>query len=109
MLEPAFTELVESGDQGVYVGGAAGLVEELRADDITTFRGLLETLERRAVLLDLLRSALEAKRPFVRVGSEFADPAFASRARWSKRRRTPSKPSASAARRRTTSRLWPCS
>ena len=30
-----------------------------------------------AVLLDLLRFALEAKRPFVRVGSEFADPAFA--------------------------------
>jgi heat-inducible transcriptional repressor len=77
VLEPAFTELVESGDQGVYLGGAAGLVEELRADDITTFRGLLETLERRAVLLDLLRFALEAKRPFVRVGSEFADPAFA--------------------------------
>ena len=77
VLEPAFTELVESGEQGVYVGGAAGLVEELRADDITTFRGVLETLERRAVLLDLLSSALEAKRPFVRVGSEFTDPAFA--------------------------------
>jgi heat-inducible transcriptional repressor len=77
VIEPAFTELVESGDHGVYVGGAAGLVDGLRADDITTFRGLLETLERRAVLLDLLRAALEAKRPFVRVGSEFEDPAFA--------------------------------
>ena len=63
VLEPAFTELVESGDQGVYVGGAAGLVEELRADDITTFRGLLETLERRAVLLDLLRFAARGEAP----------------------------------------------
>jgi heat-inducible transcriptional repressor len=77
VLEPAFTELVERGDQAVYVGGAAGLVDELRTDDITTFRGVLETLERRAVLLDLLRAALEARRPFVRVGSEFDDPAFA--------------------------------
>lgn len=77
VLEPAFTELAELGDQGVYVGGAAGLVDELWADDISALRGVLETLERRAVLLDLLRSALEAKRPFVRVGSEFADPAFA--------------------------------
>jgi heat-inducible transcriptional repressor len=76
-LRPAFVELVEMGDQGVYLGGTAGLVDELRADDITTFRGLLETLERRAVLLDLLRLVLGSKRPFVRVGSEFADPAFA--------------------------------
>jgi heat-inducible transcriptional repressor len=77
VLEPAFTELVERGDQGVYVGGAAGLVDELRTDDISTFRGLVETLERRAVLLDLLRAGLDAKRLYVRVGSEFADPAFA--------------------------------
>jgi len=77
VLEPAFTELAEFGEQGVYVGGAAGLVDGLWADDITALRGVLETLERRAVLLDLLRSALDAKRPFVRVGSEFADPAFA--------------------------------
>jgi heat-inducible transcriptional repressor len=76
-LMPAFTELVERGEQQVYVGGAAGLVGEFRAADVTTLRGVLETLERRAVLLDLLRTALESKRPVVRVGSEFADPAFA--------------------------------
>jgi heat-inducible transcriptional repressor len=77
VIEPAFTELVERGEQQVYIGGAAGLMDELRSDDITTFQRLLETLERRAVLLDLLRSALDAKRPVVRVGSEFEDPAFA--------------------------------
>jgi heat-inducible transcriptional repressor len=77
LLEPAFTELVEQGDQQVYVGGAAGLMDEFRSEDWSAFRSLLETLERRAALLDLMRSSLDSKRPFVRVGSEFEDPAFA--------------------------------
>jgi heat-inducible transcriptional repressor len=75
-LKPAFTELVERGEQAVYMAGAAGLMDEFRADDIAAFRALLETLERRAALLDLLRAVLDSRRPFVRVGSEFADPAF---------------------------------
>ena len=41
------------------------------------FRGLLEALERRAALLDLMRATLDSKRPFVRVGSELDDPALA--------------------------------
>jgi len=76
-LEPAFTELVEKGDQQVYVGGAAGLMDELRSEDVGAFRSLLEVLERRAALLDHLRATLDSKRPFVRVGSELEDPAFA--------------------------------
>jgi heat-inducible transcriptional repressor len=76
-LRPAFAELVESGEQSVYVGGTAGVMDEFRADEISTFRSLLETLERRAALLDLLRATLDSKRPFVRLGSEFEDPAFA--------------------------------
>lgn len=75
-LEPAFTELVERGEQAVFVGGAAGLMDEFHADDWVAFRGLLETLERRAALLDLMRASLDSKRPFVRVGSELEDPAF---------------------------------
>jgi len=76
-LKPAFTELMEGGEQSVYVGGAAGVMDEFRREDIGAFRALLEALERRAALLDLMRAALDSKRPFVRVGSEFADPAFA--------------------------------
>lgn len=75
-LRPAFTELLERRDQDVYVGGTAEVLDEFRADDISTFRTLLETLERRAALLDLLRATLDSKRPFVRVGSELADPAL---------------------------------
>lgn len=76
-LRPAFSELVESGEQSVYVGGAAGVMDEFRRDDIAAFRYLLETLERRAALLDLVRATLDSKRPFVRVGSEFEDPSLA--------------------------------
>lgn len=77
VLKPAFTELVEKGEQEVYMGGAAGLMGEFRSEDIGAFRGLLEALERRAALLDLMRAALDSKRPFVRVGSELEDPALA--------------------------------
>lgn len=76
-LRPAFTELFEAGEQSLYVGGAAGLMDELRTGDIDSFRSLLETLEQRAAVLDLIRATLASKRPFVRVGSELDDPAFA--------------------------------
>lgn len=75
-LRPAFTELAEGAEQNVYVGGAAGLMDALRSEDIASFRDLLQTLERRAALLDLMRAAIDSKRPFVRVGSELEDPAF---------------------------------
>jgi heat-inducible transcriptional repressor len=76
-LRPAFTELVDSGEQHVYIGGAAGVMDEFKAEDISAFRALLEALERRAAILDLVRATLDSKRPFVRVGSEFDDPLFA--------------------------------
>jgi heat-inducible transcriptional repressor len=76
-LRPAFTDLLAVGEQAVFVGGAAGVMDEFRSEDITAFRSLLEALERRAALLDLMRATLDSKRPFVRVGSELEDPAFA--------------------------------
>lgn len=76
-LGPAFTELLAAGEQAVFVGGTAGVMDEFRAEDISSFRSLLGALERRAALLDLMRATLDSKRPFVRVGSELEDPAFA--------------------------------
>ena len=76
-IQPAFTELVEGGEPNVYIGGAAGLMDEFRAEDISAFRALLQTLERRAALLEMTRATLDSKRLFVRVGSEFEDPTFA--------------------------------
>ncbi len=52
-------------------------MDEFRSEDISTFRSLLEAVERRAALLDLMRATLDSKRPFVRVGSELEDPALA--------------------------------
>ena len=77
-IQPAFTELVEGGEGSLYVGGTADLLGEFRADELRGYRRLLEVLEQRAALLELIRANLVSKRPFVRVGSEFADPELAS-------------------------------
>ena len=68
-LRPAFTELVRA-EQRLYVGGAASLLEDLRTDELGAYRRLLEVLEQRASLLEIVGEALDPKRPFVRVGGE---------------------------------------
>jgi heat-inducible transcriptional repressor len=61
----------EAGPE-VFVGGTAGLLEEARTEEVeATFR-LLELLERRAAVLELVSAALEPQRPVVRVGPELA-------------------------------------
>ena len=76
-LRPAFTDVLQTGEQTLFVGGTAGLLDEFRLDDLGGYRRLLEVLEQRAALLELMRASLASKRPFVRVGSEFADPELA--------------------------------
>jgi heat-inducible transcriptional repressor len=75
---PAFTEAMEAGEQTLYVGGTAGVLDEFRADELRAYRRLLEVLEQRAALLELMRAGILSRRPFVRVGSEFEDPELAS-------------------------------
>jgi heat-inducible transcriptional repressor len=75
-LRPAFTELV-SAAQRLYVGGAADLLGEVRADEMEAYRSLFELVERRATFLDVLGDAsVESRRPFVRVGHELSHPAL---------------------------------
>ena len=76
-LRPAFTDVLEAEEQTLYVGGTAGVLDEFRADELRTYRHLLEVLEQRAAVLDLLRASLGSKRPFVRVGPDLADPDLA--------------------------------
>jgi heat-inducible transcriptional repressor len=76
VLRPAFTELVSDDEQRLYVGGAAGLLVDARAEDIATYKALLEVLEKRAAMLDVLAEALDPRRPFVRVGEELDHPAL---------------------------------
>ena len=77
-IRPAFTELMDRGEPTLYAGGTAGLLDEFRADELRGYRRLLEALEQRASLLELMRANLVSKRPFVRVGSEFEDPELRS-------------------------------
>ncbi len=74
VLRPALTELVSSEEQRLYVGGAAGLLVDARAEDIGSYKGLLEVLEKRAAMLDVLAEVLDPRRPFIRVGEELEHP-----------------------------------
>jgi heat-inducible transcriptional repressor len=76
-LRPAFTDVLEAEEQTLYVGGTAGVLGEFRSDELRTYRHLLEVLEQRAAVLDLLRASLGSKQPFVRVGPDLADPDLA--------------------------------
>jgi heat-inducible transcriptional repressor len=75
-LRPAFTELV-SAAQRLYVGGAADLLGEVRAEELEAYRSLFELVEKRAAFLDVLGDAsLDTRGPFVRVGHELSHPAL---------------------------------
>jgi len=74
-IRPALTD-VPPEEQRLFVGGAAGLLDEARADELRAYRGLLELLNRRRALLDILARALDPRRPFVLVGDELAHPAL---------------------------------
>jgi heat-inducible transcriptional repressor len=75
VIKPAFTELVED-EQRLYVGGAAGLLDELPDDELVLYRRVLATLEERAALLEILGRTLDPRRPFVRVGGDLEHPAL---------------------------------
>jgi heat-inducible transcriptional repressor len=75
-LRPAFTELLKE-EQRLYVGGAAGLLDDVRAEEeLDAYRRLFEVLDKRAAMLEILGGMLESPRPFVRVGAELANPAL---------------------------------
>jgi heat-inducible transcriptional repressor len=69
-LRPAFVELVAEQGPQLFVGGAAGLLGDARTDELAACQRLLEVLERRAAVLELLSDALDPRRTFVRVGPE---------------------------------------
>ncbi|MER3412477.1 MAG: heat-inducible transcription repressor HrcA, partial [Thermoleophilia bacterium] len=76
VLRPTFTELVADEEQRLFVGGAAGLLDDVRDEELHAYRGLLELLEQRRALLDVIAEAFDPRRPFVRVGDELSHPAL---------------------------------
>jgi heat-inducible transcriptional repressor len=71
-----FSEALVSEEPSLYVGGTSGLLEGLRAEELDAYQRLVEVLEKRAALLEVLGHALDPRRPFVRVGSELDHPAM---------------------------------
>src|SRR5215210_5295805 len=67
-LRPAFLDLGRPSAQALYVGGAASLLDDVRADELEACRRLLSVLEQRAAVLELMTDAFDVRRPFVRVG-----------------------------------------
>jgi heat-inducible transcriptional repressor len=76
LLRPAFTDLLAGQEQRLYVGGAATLLGEVRADELEACQRLLEALERRAEILELLGDAIGSRGPIVRVGGDLEDPSL---------------------------------
>jgi heat-inducible transcriptional repressor len=67
-LRPAFVDLAAPAAQALFVGGAASLLDDVRADELDACRRLLSVLEKRAAVLELMGDSFEGRRPFVRVG-----------------------------------------
>ena len=77
-LAPAFTDLAATAESALYVDGAARLLSEERIQDLTQINDLMSILERRAALLGLLSSTLDARTVWVRIGAELEAPALRS-------------------------------
>ncbi len=71
VVRGAFDDLED--ERELYVGGAAGLLDDLRDEEIGAYRSLIDALEKRAALLDILAQSLGLRRPFVRVGDELEE------------------------------------
>ncbi|HLF69062.1 MAG TPA: heat-inducible transcriptional repressor HrcA [Gaiellaceae bacterium] len=72
VVGPMLLEIGAEAGPEVFVGGQAGLLEEARAEEVEATLRLLELLERRAAVLELVSDALEPRRPVVHVGPEVA-------------------------------------
>jgi heat-inducible transcriptional repressor len=69
-LRTAFVDAVADDGPQLFVGGAAGLLGDARGAELEACQHLLEVLERRAAVLELLSDALDPRRTVVRVGPE---------------------------------------
>ena len=67
-LRPALADLALPSTQSLYVGGAASLLDDVRADELEACRRLLSVLEKRAAVLELMTESFDVRRPYVRIG-----------------------------------------
>ena len=70
-LTPAFTNLAATAEDSLYVDGAvAAAVASTRFQDVAQINALMEMLEGRVTLLEMLRMALDERDVVVRIGAE---------------------------------------
>lgn len=74
----AFTGLEHEAESDLYVEGAARLLSAEHAPDLPRADALMRTLERRASLLEVLRSALAERSVFMWIGGENPSPELRS-------------------------------
>jgi heat-inducible transcriptional repressor len=77
-LAPAFTDLALAADDRLFVGGTARLLTEDRFADLSHLNELMDMLERRVSLLEVLRTALHQPDVQVSIGAENREPALHS-------------------------------
>jgi heat-inducible transcriptional repressor len=77
-VAPAFTGLTETAEESLYVEGTSRLVGSYRFEDQQQLNEVMEMLERRVTLLGVLRSALDQRDVYVRIGRENEAPALRS-------------------------------
>jgi heat-inducible transcriptional repressor len=77
-LVPAFGDLGSEAEDELFVEGTARLFADGQIEDATQLNGLVSLLERRVVLLRVLRAALGESGVYVRIGHENEIPAMRS-------------------------------
>jgi heat-inducible transcriptional repressor len=75
---PAFADLATEGEDALFVEGTARLFGAGQLEDSTHVNGLIDLLERRVALLQVLRAALGESGVYVRIGHENELPAMHS-------------------------------
>jgi heat-inducible transcriptional repressor len=73
-IRTAFGSLEGTGEQELYMEGAARLLSDSHFGDLPDIDRLMRTLERRATVLRMLRSALEQRSVFLWIGDENPQP-----------------------------------
>lgn len=77
-LSPVFTDLAASAPESLYVDGTSRLLALGGDGDVSELNALMEMLERRVALLEVLRQALLERDVLVRIGAENDLPALRS-------------------------------
>jgi heat-inducible transcriptional repressor len=75
VVRGAFEQAADE-DRRLFVGGTAGLLDEMRAEEIGAYRSLMDALEKRAALLEVLAQRGVPQRSFARVGEELEQPSL---------------------------------